>query len=390
MEFQDTTIMNKIELSIVMPCLNEAATIGKCINKAKRFIHNNNISAEIIVADNGSIDGSREIASAEGAKVVRINKRGYGSALIGGIAAAKGEFIIMGDSDDSYDFLNLMPLLNELRNGYDLVIGNRFKAGISPKSMPFLHKYIGNPILSGIGKLFFGSNIGDFHCGLRGFTKSAFELMNLKTSGMEFASEMIVKSTLYKLKITEVPIKLYPDGREGKSHLRSFRDGWRHLRFLLLYSPRWLFLYPGIFLIMIGIIASIFIFFNPKPTPDIHSLLYSVGSIMIGFQAVIFAVFTKTFAVHEELIPMNPFIENIFKKSTLEVILIIGGIMLLIGLLGAGYSYYIWREGTFFHLSITKTMRIVIASFTLIVLGLQIIFSGFFYSILKLEVRSKE
>src|SRR4026208_2626990 len=244
---------NRTELSILMPCLNEAETLATCIKKAQKALESLNVRGEVVIADNGSTDGSPEIAASLGARVVHVAEKGYGSALLGGLNAARGKYIIMGDADDSYDFTNLGPFLEKLRAGYDLVMGNRFKGGIAPPAMPPLHKYLGNPVLTGIGRLFFRSPCGDFHCGLRGFKKEAVMNLDLRTTGMEFASEMVVKATLHKMRITEVPTTLSPDGRSRAPHLRSWRDGWRHLRFLFLYSPRWLFLYPGLLLILIGL-----------------------------------------------------------------------------------------------------------------------------------------
>jgi glycosyltransferase involved in cell wall biosynthesis len=375
------------ELSIVMPCLNEEKTVGVCIEKAKQFLQSNAIEGEIIIADNNSSDNSAAVAEASGAKVIHIYERGYGNALISGIQVSSGKYIIIGDSDDSYDFSDLRPILDKLREGYDLVIGNRFLSRKIPGAMPWHHRYIGNPLLTGIGKLFFKTQISDFHCGLRGFTRTAFNKMDLQTTGMEFASEMIVKSSIFGMKMTEVPTILKPDGRSGKSHLKSFRDGWRHLRFLLMYSPRWLFLYPGLTLMLFGLIIEMLIFLRPDLKLDIHTMLYASAAIMIGLQIVIFAVFTKTFAVHDKLLPTNQQIEKILNKMTLENGLLLGSILLIIGLAGAIYSYYIWREGTFFELGIKITMRIVIASFTLIVTGFQIIFSSFFLNILKLNTK---
>ncbi len=385
-KFFNITDGSATELSIVMPCLNENETVGICVTKALKALSDNWISGEVIVADNGSTDGSVEIARKAGARVVHVAEKGYGSALIGGIKAAKGMNVIMADSDDSYDFLGIMPFLSKLRAGFDLVMGNRFKGGVEQGAMPFLHKYLGNPVLSGIGRLFFGSKIGDFHCGMRGFTKEAFKKMNLQTTGMEFASEMVVKSTLLGLNITEIPTTLSPDGRTGKPHLRSFRDGWRHLRFLLMYSPRWLFLYPGLFMMIIGGLLSGYIFYNTNSKWDIHTLLYALAFVMIGLQAVIFAIFTKTLAVNLKLLPMNDTIDKILGKLTLEKGLVVGAILIAVGLTGAIYAIAIWEEGEFFELGITITMRIVIASFTLLVMGFQIIFSSFFFSALKLNI----
>ncbi|MFP4526920.1 MAG: glycosyltransferase family 2 protein [Candidatus Kapaibacterium sp.] len=381
------TIRDEIELSVVMPCLNEAETLGICISKAMNFMKEHKIHGEVVIGDNGSTDGSQEIARNLGARVVNVPARGYGNALIGGIAAARGKYIIMGDSDDSYDFTALMPFVEKLREGHDLVMGNRFKGGIKPGAMPPLHRYLGNPVLSFIGRLFFSSRIGDFHCGLRGFTKKAFERMELRTTGMEFASEMVVKATLHKLDIAEVPTTLSPDGRSGEPHLRSFRDGWRHLRFLLLYSPRWLFFYPGLLLMVVGVFVTLLLLPGPKAALDIHTILFAVAAIIIGFQSVAFAVLTKTYAIQEKLIPGNERLEHWLNKITLEFGIILGGALLLAGVGGAIYSFVIWQEGSFQALGITQTMRIVITSVAFLAIGVQIIIFSFFYSILRLKLK---
>lgn len=378
---------NHCELSVVMPCLNEAETIGICIEKAMRFFRENGVKGEVVIGDNGSTDGSQSIAEQLGAKVVSVSERGYGSALMGGIAEAKGNYVIMGDSDDSYDFLNLMPFLKKLREGYDLVMGNRFKGGIKPGAMPPLHKYLGNPVLSGIGRIFFRTGIGDFHCGLRGFSKEAFMKMDLRTTGMEFASEMVVKATLFKMKITEVPTTLSPDGRSRPPHLRSFRDGWRHLRFLLLYSPRWLFLYPGAALLAAGLFLVVWLLPSHRGSLDVHTMLFGFAAIIVGFQALAFAIFTKTYAINEKLLPHDPFLEKRTKGFTLEMGLVLGSLMFILGIAGSVFSFIIWQEGTFFSMSISMTLRIVIVSITLLSLGVQVILSSFFYSILKLKIK---
>src|SRR5882762_10355162 len=268
-----------LELSIVIPCLNEAETLATCIKKAQQSLREHNVEAEIIVADNGSTDGSQEIARALGASVVDISAKGYGNALMGGIATAHGKYIIMGDADDSYDFSALGPFIEQLRAGFDLVMGNRFIGGIKPGAMPPLHRYLGNPLLTFIGRLFFRSPIRDFHCGLRGFSKEAFLKLDLQTTGMEFASEMVVKATLQHLRLTEVATTLSPDGRSRPPHLRSWRDGWRHLRFLLLYSPRWLFLYPGLAALVVGLLGTLWLLPEARTvggiTLDVHTLLYA-------------------------------------------------------------------------------------------------------------------
>ena len=372
-----------LELSIVMPCLNEAETLATCIGKARDYLERHKIAGEVLIADNGSSDGSQEIATNSGARVVPIPERGYGSALRGGIAAAKGQYIIMGDADDSYDFTNLSPFLEKLRQGYDLVMGNRFQGGIKPGAMPVLHKYLGNPVLTWLGRLFFGSPCGDFHCGLRGFSKQAIKQLNLRTTGMEFASEMVVKASLYGLKITEVPTTLSPDGRSRPPHLKTWRDGWRHLRFLLMYSPRWLFLYPGLALMFLGFVATIWFI----PQPRVHTLLYSATALIIGFQIVSFAIFTKAFAISEGLLPEDRKLRRFLRYINLEVGLSIGVILLVLGMGGSLYALYIWNARLYGALDPAVTMRIVIPSVTALALGVQVVFSSFFLSVLGLKRR---
>ncbi len=367
-----------------MPCLDEAETIAVCIEKALSYLKNNQIVGEVLVADNGSKDGSIEIAQKMGARVVNITSKGYGSALLGGIEAAYGEYIIMGDADDSYDFINLNPFVERLRSGYDLVMGNRFKGGIRPGAMPKLHRYLGNQVLTFIGKLFFNSPCGDFHCGLRGFNKRAIERLNLRTTGMEFASEMVVKATLYDLCITEVPTILSPDGRSRPPHLRSWRDGWRHLRFLLLYSPRWLFLYPGLLLILAGLISTLILLNGSK----VHSLLYSATAVVIGFQIVIFAVFTKTYAIDEGLMPQDPKLKKILRFFNLETGLIFAVVLLFLGVIGSIYAFKIWQGALFGYLDPANVMKVVIPSVTCLALGVQLFFSSFFLSVLNLKLKS--
>ena len=376
-----------LELSIVMPCLNEAETLGICIKKAQWYLDQHNISGEIVVADNGSTDGSQEIAAQMGARVVPVQEKGYGSALRGGIAAARGQYIIMGDADDSYDFTKLTPFIEKLRAGCDLVMGNRFKGGIKPGAMPPLHKYLGNPVLTWIGRLFFSSPCSDFHCGLRGFSKAAIAQLNLRTTGMEFASEMVVKASLYKMRIAEVPTTLSPDGRSRPPHLRSWQDGWRHLRFLLLYSPRWLFLYPGALLMLLGLLVVLWLLPGPRGIFDIHTLLFAATAIIVGFQAVAFAVFTKVFAISEGLLPEDRRLDRVFRYINLEKGLIVGGAFLLIGIAGSIYSFSAWEANLFGPLEPSQTMRIVIPSVTCLALGVQMIFSSFFLSVLGLKRR---
>lgn len=370
-----------IEVSIIMPCLNEAETLETCIRKAQWFIKENDLAGEVIIADNGSNDGSQEIARQLNARVVNVPAKGYGSALKGGIDAARGQYIIMGDADDSYDFSNLNPFIKKLRNGYDLVMGNRFRGGIESGAMPFLHRYLGNPVLTGIGKLLFGSPCNDFHCGLRGFRKDAISSLDLQTTGMEFASEMVVKATLHKMQITEVPTTLSPDGRSRPPHLNTWRDGWRHLRFLLMYSPRWLFFYPGIFLILGGFLATL----SFLPSPKVHSLLYSSSAMTIGFQIVIFALFTKVFGISEGLLPEDRRLNRLFNYLNLETGLIAGSVLLFMGLAASVYAFGIWGQHDFGTLNPTETMPIVIPGVTCLALGIQAIFSSFFLSILGLK-----
>ncbi len=383
------TASRQCELSIVMPCLNEAETLGICIDKAAAFLSTNKIAGEIIVADNGSNDGSQAIAKEHGARVVDVPVRGYGAALMGGIEAAEGQYIVMADADDSYDLAGLTAFLSKLREGYDLVMGNRFRGGIKRGAMPFLNRYLGNPVLSGIGKLFFSSPVGDFHCGIRGFRKDAILKLDLQTSGMEFATEMIVKATLSKLRIAEVPTTLSPDGRNRPPHLKPWRDGWRHLRFLLIYSPRWLFLYPGVALISLGLAAMCALVPGPKTishvTFDIHTMLYAAVAIILGLQTVFFALFTKVFAARVGFLPTDKRIASFLSLFTLERSIIIGGLLSFIGIAGSVYAFAFWSESSFGPLVPAFMMRLTIPSLTLLSAGIQIIFSGFFLSILRVE-----
>ena len=372
-----------------MPCLNEAETLAICINKAQSFFNDNRINGEIIIADNGSTDGSIAIAKSNNAIVIHAEQKGYGSALKAGIDAANGTYVIMGDADDSYNFSELMPYLVELRKGKDLVMGNRFKGGIEKGAMPFLHKYLGNPVLSFIGRLFFKINIGDFHCGLRGFSKKAYETMNLKTSGMEFASEMVVKTKLNNLSIAEVPTKLHKDGRTRAPHLKTWSDGWRHLRFLMLYAPNWLFLYPGILLALVGIILSIILIINPiefqSITLDVHTLLYASSFLLVGFQFIIFYGLTKIFAVENELLPKSNRYNKLFKFINLETGLIIGFILLIIGIYLSFNGLASWQETHFGNLDTSTTFRIIIPAITALQLGVQTILFSLFFSVLGLK-----
>jgi glycosyltransferase involved in cell wall biosynthesis len=378
-------------VSVVMPCLNEAETLATCIEKAQRSLRDLNVSGEIVIADNGSTDGSQEIARSLGARVVGIAPKGYGNALMGGIAAAEGKYVIMGDADDSYEFSSLGPFIEQLRAGYELVMGNRFRGGIKAGAMPPLHRYLGNPVLTFIGRLFFHSPVGDFHCGLRGFSKAAVAKLDLRTTGMEFASEMVVKATLQKMRIAEVPTTLSPDGRSRPPHLRSWRDGWRHLRFLLLFSPRWLFLYPGGLLMFAGLLVAMWLLPAPRVvggiTFDVHTLLYAAMSMLIGFQALVFAMFTKVFAISEGLLPEDPRLDRVMNVITLEAGLTVGLLLVLLGLSGSIYAVVSWDQRSFGPLDPSHTLRIVIPAVTSLMLGCQILLSSFFLSILGLRRR---
>jgi glycosyltransferase involved in cell wall biosynthesis len=384
-----TPASDPLELTILMPCLNEAETIEVCVRKAKGFLESRGIAGEVLIADNGSTDGSQAIAERFGARVVPISARGYGAALLGGMQAARGTYVVMGDADDSYDFTALDPFLAKLRDGYELVMGNRFLGGIKPNAMPPLHRYLGNPVLTGIGRLFFRSPSGDFHCGLRGFRRQSILALGLTCTGMEFASEMVVKSTLHKLRITEVPTTLSPDGRSRPPHLRSWRDGWRHLRFLLLFSPAWLFLYPGLGLLLAGIAAMAWLLPEPRATGgvtlDVNTLVYTAAAIVCGFQAVVFYMFAKTYAIRSGLLPEDPLVNRLRRVLRLEVGLIGGSLIVLLGLLFAAYAVGFWTIRSFGHLDPQESLRIVVPSATMLILGMQIISSSCLLSILQLE-----
>ena len=376
--------MTELVLTILMPCLNEAATVGACVDAAQRALRDLGVSGEVIVADNGSTDGSRELAATHGARVVEVAERGYGAALLAGIEAARGRYVVMGDADLSYDFTEAGRYVEQLRLGYDLVIGNRFAGAIEPGAMPVLHRYLGNPLLSAVGRLFFGSPIGDFHSGMRGFGREAMLALGLRTTGMEFASEMIVRASLAGLRIGEVPATLRPDQRGRPPHLRRWRDGWRHLRFLLLFSPRWLFLYPGALLALVGLLTSAILL----PTPRVHTLIYAVMLIVVGFQTMLFAAYTKVFAISERLLPVDRRIARIFRVVTLEVGLALGGLTLIAGIAGSALALVVWERTAFGALDASAlTMRVVIVSSAAIALGAQMILSSFFFSILGLKHR---
>ena len=380
-----------MELTVVLPCLNEAETLAVCIRKAKASIEGLGIDGEVVIADNGSTDGSQDIARAEGARVVDVPIRGYGAALTAGIADAKGEFVIMGDADDSYDLSNLGPFVEALRGGADLVMGNRFAGGIEPGAMPALHRYLGNPILTAVGRVLFRSPVKDFHCGLRGFRRDAILELDLRTTGMEFASEMVVKATLNKLNIVEVPTTLSPDGRSRAPHLRTWRDGWRHLRFLLLYSPRWLFLYPGMILFLVGLVMGGVLLTGPiqigEHALDVSALIYSMAAVLIGFQAILFAAFSRAFVANEGLMPPSTRMQKAFKVLNLERGLIIGLLMLVLGIGLAICGFIHWGSSDFGALNTRDAVRLAVPAATLSVLGFETIMGSFFLSVLGLSRR---
>jgi glycosyltransferase involved in cell wall biosynthesis len=370
-----------VELTILMPCLNEAETVAACVHKARAFLERTGISGEVVVADNGSSDGSIELAGAAGARVVHIPRKGYGSALIGGINAARGRFVIMADADNSYDFSQLDAFVEGLRAGNTLVIGHRFRGAVQPGAMPLLHRYLGNPALSFAGRLFFSSRVGDFHCGLRGVDRAAALKLGLRAPGMEFASEMVVKATLAGWRIAEVPTVLSPAGRSRAPHLRSWRDGWRHLRLLLMMSPRWLMLYPGVGLIGIGIAAEAAILHGPVVIEgvgfDIHTMLYAAGAAILGVQLVLFSLLARTIGVVKNDLPMSPSLARFLRIFTLERGIVLG---LLLGLAGFGlavYSVLSWAQAHLAALDPATMMRVAIPSVTLMLAGADIIFASF-------------
>jgi len=387
----DVKTGEEIELSVVMPCLNESATVASCVRQALGAMQQHGLRGEVVVADNGSTDGSRQLAEEAGARVVAVEKRGYGSALRSGIAAARGRFVLMGDADQSYDFTHLDRYVEKLREGYDLVMGNRFRGGILPGAMPPLHRYLGTPVLTAIMRLFFKSPVGDINCGLRGFRKDAIESLGLRTLGMEYASEMIVKASTFGLRIAEIPTTLSPDGRGRAPHLNTWRDGWRHLRFLMLYSPRWLFFYPGLALLAFGSALGTLLLRGPLVIGgvafDVNTLLFAAMAILIGFQSVVFAMFTKVFAISEGLLPEDPRLSRAFRYITLESGLLAGGLLVLTGGGAWVFSLAYWRSQHFGPLDPAQTLRIVIPGVVCFTLGFQIILSSFFLSVLGMSRR---
>ena len=384
----------EIELTVLMPCLNEAETVATCIRKAVSFLTEHGVVGEVVVADNGSSDDSQALAAAAGARVVQVSERGYGRALAGGILAARGRYIIMGDADDSYDFTRLMPFLEQLRTGADLVMGNRFRGGIAPGAMPPLHRYLGNPVLSFIGRLFFRSRVGDFHSGLRGFRRDTVLGLGLQAAGMEFASEMVVKATLAGQRIEEVPTTLFPDGRSRPPHLRSWRDGWRHLRFLLLYSPRWLFFYPGLAMLVLGLGVGAAIVPGPLSVAGVHfdvdTLVGASALVITGVQSILFAIFTSIYASNEGFLPHSAAIRYVKKVWSLERGLTVGATLAVAGLAGLITSVAIWSGATFGELPYESVLRIVIPSATAFITSCQIILGTFFISILGIRTTSHQ
>ena len=383
--------MSEIELTILMPCLNEAETLATCIRKAKRGLSDNRIVGEIVVADNGSTDGSQEIASMEGARVVHVQEKGYGAAIAGGIREAAGKYVVMGDADDSYDFLAIGPFVQVLRAGNDLVMGNRFRGGIEPGAMPFLHRYLGNPVLSWLGRLFFGISVGDFHCGLRGFNRERFLALNLRTTGMEFASEMIVRASLEDYKIAEVPTTLRPDGRSRAPHLRTWRDGWRHLTFLLMYSPRWLFLYPGLLLFVLGLMLSVVLFPGEVVAGgvgfDIHTFIVACFSVVIATLAVSFAILARRFATSHQLMPQSAGASRFISALTLERVLVGSVCLTVVGFGGLVWCLVQWAAQNFGSLEYSSLLRVLIISMTAITIGIQTALMAFVSAITEIPTK---
>jgi glycosyltransferase involved in cell wall biosynthesis len=388
------TIAPEIELSIVMPCLNEAETLAVCIDKAQGYLHRSGVIGEVIIADNGSTDGSQEIALEHGARVVSVEEKGYGNALMGGITAARGTDVIMGDADDSYNFLELPKFVAKLREGYDLVQGCRLESGggrVLSGAMPPLHRWFGNPMFSRIARRWFRAPVHDIYCGLRGFTKALYSRLDQRCTGMEFATEMIIKSSLREARIAEVPITLHPDGRKTHApHLRTFRDGWRTLRFFLMYSPRYLFLIPGGLLIALGLIGYALALPGVTirgATLDAHTLLFSSLALICGYQSIVFAVFAKIFAISERLLPEDSRMTRLFSMVTLERGALAGAAAIAVGVALLGAAVWDWMDADFGGLNYATTMRIVVPGVTLTALGFQTVLSSFFMSILGMRRR---
>ena len=379
-----------MELTILMPCLDEALTVETCIQKARAYLNKRGIAGEVLIADNGSSDGSQNLAIGAGARVIQVEGKGYGAALIGGIQAAKGRFVIMGDADDSYDFTDLDAFVDRLRRGFKLVMGNRFQGGIRPGAMPLLNRYLGNPALSFIGRSLFSSPIGDFHCGMRGFDRQAILELHLRSSGMEFASEMVIKASLARLNIAEVPTTLSPDGRQRAPHLRPWRDGWRHLRFMLLRSPRWLFLYPGLALAVLGLLGAALLSWQPIRIPgvltlDINALLYFSIAAIVGVQVTYFGLFAMALARKIQLRLTHGSPHALLRLASLEGAIAVGACMVLAGVGGALYAVIQWRNASFGSLVPSDMMRITIPAVTSLAIGTQIVFGAFLLGFIEIE-----
>jgi hypothetical protein len=379
-----------IELTILMPCLNEAETLAVCIDKARGYLERSGVVGEVLIADNGSTDGSQLIAEEHGARVVAVPERGYGAALIGGIHAARGRYVIMGDADDSYDFQNLDAMIERLREGDDLVMGNRFQGGIMKGAMPFLHKYLGNPVLSFLGRLLFRIPVGDFHCGLRGFSRESMLKLRLKSSGMEFASEMVVKSALHKLKFSEVPTVLRKDGRSRPPHLKTWRDGWRHLKFLLLHSPAWLFVYPGFALIALGLAGSALlsrgaVHVTPTLELSIHTMIVSCFAVLIGAQFVSFGALAQRYATVEGFLPAPANFQRLIAGMSLEVLLRVAGVIGLLGVIGCGWAVTTWAGSGFGPILYDSVLRVLVPSLTAVAVAAQLSATAFLTSLLTIR-----
>ena len=380
-----------IELTVVMPCLNEAETLARCVDQALSALRENGIQGEVIVADNGSTDGSQEIATAHGARVIAVPLRGYGAALDAGVQAAHGPYVLMADADDSYNFAHIPRFLSELRNGADLVMGNRFAGGIGPGAMPFLHRYLGNPVLSWMGRALFRTPVGDFHCGIRAFSRAAYQRLDLRTTGMEYASEMVVKSSLLRQRMVEVPTTLQKDGRSRPPHLKTWRDGWRHFRFLLMYSPRWLFLFPGLALMVGGFALMAWLLPAERPLGHVNlgvdTLAYAAAAVLLGFQLVFFGIAAKVFATTEGLLPRDESFDRWFRYVTLETGLVAGALLLLTGLGIAISSVMGWAHTGYGPLPPVEMMRHTLPAMLCLMLGAEICFASFFLSLLGLRRR---
>jgi glycosyltransferase involved in cell wall biosynthesis len=385
----------EIELTILMPCLNEAETLAVCIEKAQAFLSRSGVSGEVLIADNGSTDGSQEIARRLGARVEPVAQKGYGAALLGGIAAARGRYIVMGDADDSYDFSHLDSYLERLRAGAELVMGNRFQGGIGPGAMPPLHKYLGNPVLSFIGRLFFRIPVGDFHCGLRAFDAAAIRRLGLQTTGMEFASEMVVRAALAGLRIEETPTTLQKDGRSRPPHLKTWRDGWRHLKFLLMYSPRWLFFYPGFLVTGAGAALAALLFPGPLTlaggvTMDLNAFVAACFMLVTGVQMITFGVLSRVYAAMTGFLPASPRSDALARHANTDQLALASLVMAIVGLSAFGYALATWAQRGFGQLADPLIPRLVIAGLALVAVALQTFFSAFLLGTLAIPKRGRE